>query len=115
MTTNLERATGILVEYTDARRRLIQLLDTPEYVAQAFADENLLMPDLPEPDETTKTLDEGYQVHIWHGHNLDVAAVNGEVEIIDDNLVAHLVGSPEEAKELAHRIIAAANHAKGKQ
>lgn len=88
----------------------------PECIAQDLADAGLLAPDLPEPARRSV---EGYHTaHPWAewdaGNNHVMALKDGLVAIQDvEEPELCITIPPDEARQAAHALLAAADHAEG--
>ena len=110
---NREKAVQVI-----RRQTLISDLATAKDVARRLDQAGLLAPDLPKPSRTSI---KGYHTdHPWAEWDVDAAAImalsNGRVVFQDaDDWGSRIYMNPEEARAAAHKLLAAANYAEGKQ
>jgi len=103
---NIDRALAVL----EAARRPGEIRIHPHDAVEALAKAGLIMPDLPEPSYTVTECEEEYSV--WEpgsGYSIEKEAP-GEVTVSYYGEPAEPL-TPQEARELAHALLAAANHA----
>lgn len=103
--TNFVHALAVL----EAARRPGEIRIHPHDAVEALAKAGLIMTDLPEPSYTVTECEEEYPV--WEpgsGYSIEKEAP-GEVTVSYHGEPAEPL-TPQEARELAHALLAAANH-----
>lgn len=102
--SNRDEAIRVIQEQT-----VVSGLATSQHIARKLANAGLLAPDLPEPRIDI----DGWQE--WgHKHGNRVTLENGMVTlVIPDDISRDL--TTEEAREIAHNLLAAADYSEGKQ
>lgn len=107
--SNIDRAAGVIYDTLNGQYGDFRF---PMDAAQALADAGLIAPDLPEPNEANFVPDgKGWLPGGPHGPSVWTAP--------DSRIMVQRIEpgdlTPDEAREVAHALLAAANHAEGKQ
>lgn len=110
--SNIKKAAGVIDQWTKEGYELNSAVGSPHDIAERLAEAGLLAPDLPEPDGCPPDIHKPG----WHlGISIDAeyaAAFVGGVWVTGTTGWG-VKYSPERAREVACKLLAAANHAEG--